>query len=86
MTEIEHGVPIPAAQTGGGPGRACKYPWFEMGHGDSFLVDVEDEPKNVRSSGSAWLKRNRVAWRCVARQLSDGRTRVWFLDMGLDDG
>jgi len=82
MFKVEKGIEVPrsASHTG------TRYPWMEMGEGDSFLVEATEEVKHkasarVQVAGYAWLKRNpdthghlRVSTRMV-----EGGIRVWFV-------
>jgi hypothetical protein len=72
--KVKSGVPIPSSKGVGGP---CKYPWAQMGHGDSIWV-----PQSARRIGPTaygWLKRHRPGWRYAARTEGEG-ARVWFID------
>jgi len=76
--EIEHDVPIP-------PRGGAKYPWSEMGDGDSISVpEIYEKGKGsaAGSSAASWLKRNRPTWEAVTRRDEDEPetyVRVWFV-------
>lgn len=65
--KIEKGVPLPPKRS------ASKYPFKEMGVGDSIFVDGKDGPKAVRAA-YIWGRRNNVGM--AARREHNGH-RIW---------
>lgn len=79
--DVDNGVPIPELAASG----HTKYPWIDMGAGDSFLVPWEEGrhrttvQASVGSSAREWLKRHRPELMHVTRTYEDG-VRVWFVE------
>lgn len=71
--EIQKGVPMPNTR----PGKELKYPFDQLGKGDSFLVTDEGDMKSVVSCARAYGKRYGIE--LIARKTSEGM-RVWRLD------
>ena len=66
------------------PDKLGKYPWPEMGHGDSRLFDLQPELRDqgshrLRNAAYQYLKHHRPEWKAVCRVQSDG-IRIWFKD------
>lgn len=66
---IEKGVEVPPIR------HKSKYPWEELGSGDSVVV-----PESAESSARGWLKLHRPEWICVRRshETPEGMIRLWF--------
>jgi hypothetical protein len=73
MFKLEDGVPLPA-HTRRGHGRPAKYPFLEMGVGQSFLAPKEDAER-VGAAAKIW-KRRHAGWDYVTRTDESG-IRVW---------
>lgn len=71
--EIQKGVPMPTARRG----KELKYPFDQLGKGDSFVVTDEADMKSVVSCANSYSKRYGIE--LVARKTSEG-VRVWRLD------
>ena len=70
MAKIEKGVPMPNRASGGRP---PKYPWQELGLGDSFILDT---PNMKTASAHCSAASIRYGKRFVAR-LHKNNIRVW---------
>lgn len=70
---IEAGVAIPKRIAGRS---GSKYPFAEMGVGDSFLVAGEVKPATLRSAVGAYTKRNGQTSKFAVRAV-EGGLRVW---------
>lgn len=75
--KIDHDVPIPRIR--------IRYPWPQMGPGDSVLIpwrDGDDHQKRralLQTASSQYLRLNRPDLKGVVR-IVDGGVRVWFVD------
>jgi len=67
---IESGIEVAAVTRKG----VSKYPWAEMGDGQSFLVPFAEGEKvpYIAASGSSWCKRHKVGFRVVQRLVPGG--------------
>lgn len=75
--EIEKAIPLPPSSYGGG--RKCKYPWSDMGPGDSFVVPLNGESASVirrRISSAAAIYGKRKNLKFTMRITEQG-IRVW---------
>ena len=94
MFEIEKGVKMGRGNPGGGE---AKYPWSEMGHGDSILVpwsEITTQPRpvnfrhvlmnRVATTGRKWLRKNRPGWKARCQTEDDG-IRIGFYDPSQGD-
>ena len=81
--EVRAGVDIPPLRVGSG---SEKYPWTEMGPGDSFLIPVDRQnftarhkiQSAVQGNGRLWCNRHRPECKTVTRSVEDG-IRVWMV-------
>jgi len=74
MFKIDKNIPLPDFH---GVGRARKYPWPEMGIGDSFLII--DYPKDKRgcASNSCCGANLRYAPKKFVQKLTEEGLRIW---------
>ena len=68
---VETGIPVPPKNYSGG--NSTKYPWPQMEHGSSFLVECEaDEServyRSVINSGKEWIKRHKPQMKLMGRK------------------
>ncbi len=69
--KVEKGIPMPPASCGGVTG--AKYPWRDMGVGDSFVA----VGKAGKQFSSAVQAAQRATGRRFATRTIDGVLRVW---------
>lgn len=74
--KVEQNIPIPEHTS------ATQYPWHDMDHGDSFLIECPEDDRNrvqnaIQTAGYRWLKRNRPGWKIVTRRTEEG-IRAWM--------
>jgi hypothetical protein len=80
--KVEKGVPVPPASVRAG---GTKYPWPDMGVGDSFVVPVpageqfERVRNRVRNNWDHWRKRHPSDHRTIATRREGDGFRVWVL-------
>lgn len=81
MIKINKRKPIPPIDRKGA-GRPCKYPWREMGAGDSFFIPLnEASPRNM--ARLAVQRRHRSGEKYVTRTVTEKGvkgTRIWRLN------
>lgn len=77
---IEENVPIPEGRRG----RQAKYPFSEMKPGQSFAVEVGDEPprtviNRLNTAAQGWRRRNKPTAKFVVRLEPDRQhVRIWL--------
>lgn len=74
MIQIEKNIPIPNQ---GKRKRAVKYPYMQMGVGDSFFIECEHGKKNDNKiSASAYIAAKKLGVK-FTKQKVEGGYRVW---------
>lgn len=72
--KIEKGVPAPV------PTLTTKYPWHDMGSGDSFQVKGHRGRNRAQIAGKEWLRRNRPGWEVKTRSEGGEMYRIWVME------
>ena len=92
MISIDKGIAVPKSARSGVANlkpREPKYPFAQMGVGDSFAVDidpikgVDSTMDRLRSSSSAWRKRTGTDCSFAVRLVTEEgiqKVRVWMLE------
>lgn len=73
--QIEKGIPIPRQRGGVGAEPAYKYPWAEMGIGDSFVIGKKIS--NASTAANAAAKSLGGGRKFTTRKIDATTTRIW---------
>lgn len=68
MLQIEHGLDMPETRT--------KYPFMEMGPGDSILFKTKKQAESARVASIRFVKLHKPDWTFSLRRVDNG-WRLW---------